>query len=375
MEPTILSSIDPRLLFPPHPPCSGRVRCDLQALTLRQFTEPLRLSLAALGVGVAGILAYRAISSRRSGAGLHFAQVLLSSPDASAWRARVPVAGLLFPAVALASYQLTGHLVGGLALAVCLLAAGGVVGDLTRAPGLLRVLLAAPGALVLAVGAALPDPAWARVLVAAVAAVGAGLVTDLDSRTRHRGLGPVLVAVTCVGLYESVPNPDFPLVLAGVALPFALFGWPLPFGRLGGGGAASAAGLVAWTAAVGGLGMLSAVVAGVACLGLLAVEPVAHLLLPRRRSVLERLPAGLWAPVLVGLVQLGLGAASSRLTSPTRSPLEAGEIALAFFVIAVVAACLLSASSREQEPGREPTGEIAVGDPRPRSSYERRAAP
>ena len=146
-----------------------------------------------------------------------------------------------------------------------------------------------------------------------------------------------------VGLWESVPDPDFALLLVGAALPLALLGWPLPLARLGGAGAAAASGLLAWAAAVGGRGLLSAVVAGVCCLGLFVIEPVAHLLLPGRRSVLERLPKSWWVPVLVGLVQLGLAAACTCIAARGRSPLHAGEIAAGSLFLAVMVCCLLSA--------------------------------
>ena len=327
IDPAIMGSLDPHLFLHQRPPCSGKLGCDLRALTIPEFTEPFRFALVALGVGLVFGLARRLARRRR----LHS-------------RAPRPIAlaGLLFAAAALAGYERTGHLVVGLAVSVALLAGGGLIADLARWPLLPRMLLAVPGAVVLAERSALPDPGWARVFVAFVTVVGAGLVADLDRRNERSGLGPVLLAVTMVGLYESVPNPDFALLLVGAALPVALLGWPVALAGVGGSGAAAASGLLAGAAAVGGLGLPSAVVAGTACLGLFVIEPVAHLLLRRRRSVLERLPQRWWAPVLVGLVQLGLAAACTRIAAAGRSPLVAGEISAVSLVVAVVLACALS---------------------------------
>ena len=343
-------SLDPHLFLRPRPPCSGKFRCDLQAFTLPEFTEPLRFALVGLAVGIVFALAWR----RARQPGRH------GRPPGP-----ITVAGLLFAAAALAGYQRTGHLVLGLGVSVGLLVAGGLIADLAKWPLLARMLLAVPGAIVLAERSALPDPQWARIFAAAVTVVGAGLIADLDRRNERSGLGPVLLAVTMVGLYESVPDPDFALLLVGAALPVTLLGWPVPLARLGGSGAAAASGFLAWAAAVGGRGRLSAVIAGAACLGLFAVEPVAHLLRRRRRSVLERLPRRWWVPVLVALVQLGLLAACSRIAATGRSPIRAGEIAAASLVLAVVLACALSTGGPQVLQTESPAIDQQLASPSP----------
>jgi hypothetical protein len=57
--------------------------------------------------------------------------------------------------------------------------------------------------------------------------------------------------------------------------------------------------------------------------------------------------------VLVGLAQLGLAAACTRIATAGRSPLEAGEIAVAPFVLAIGVACVLS--KRIVLPGHSPS--------------------
>ena len=346
----IMGSLDPHLFLHHWPPCSGKLRCDLQEFRVPEFTEPLRFALVALGVGMVLSLAWRfARRPRRH-----------SSPPRP-----IAIAGLLFAAAALAGYQRTGHLVVGLTVSVALLALGGLIADMARLPLLPRMLLAVPGAIVLAERSALPDPGWARVFVAFVTVVGAGFAADLDRRHERSGLGPVLLAVTMVGLWESVPDPDFALLLMGAALPLALLGWPVPLARVGSSGAAAASGFLAWAAAVGGRGLLSAVVAGSACLGLFVIEPVAHLLLRRRRSVLERLPRRWWMPVLVGLVQLGLVAACTQIRAWGRSPLEAGEIAAASLALAVLLACALSTRAIPRSVKRRPPVVAKIASPSP----------
>jgi hypothetical protein len=249
---------------------------------------------------------------------------------------------VLFAASALAGYQRTGHLVPAFAVSIGLLVAGGLIRELAGISPVFSMLLAFPGAFVLATETALPDPAWARAFAGAFTVVGTGLIDSLDRRCDEFGLGPLLLAVTTLGLYETVPDPDFALLLLGAAIPLVLFGWPVPFGRLGTSGAAAAAGLLAWAGAVGGRGRLGTVVAGAVCLGLFAVEPPAHLLLRGRRTLLEALASRSWGPVVVCFVQLGLAAACTRMAVGNRSPAEVGEIAGVALLLAVI--CMLTLS-------------------------------
>jgi hypothetical protein len=59
----------------------------------------------------------------------------------------------------------------------------------------------------------------------------------------------VLLAITLVGLFYTVPDTGDAVVLLGVALPVAALGWPWVVARLGAGGSFAIAGLLAWVAA------------------------------------------------------------------------------------------------------------------------------
>lgn len=322
----IAASIDPHLFLRHRPPCSGRLDCDLQAFTLPEFIDPLLFGVVAVCLG--GVIvwtrhAFRGVRAVKSAASL-------------------PVAGLLFAAAALTGYQRTGHLVPGFAVSIALLVAGGLAGEIAGMPAVPRMLLATPGAVVLATESALPDPLWARIFAGAVTVAGTGLIDSLDRRCYRLGFGPLLLAVTTVGLYETVPDPDFALLLVGAALPLALLGWPVPIARLGGPGASAAAGFLAWADAVGGRGRLGTVVAGAMCLGLFAIEPPVHFLLRGKMSVLERLTPRLRTPVVVSFVQLGLAAGCTRIALGDRSPVQAGEIAALALLLAIIAMFALS---------------------------------
>jgi len=194
---------------------------------------------------------------------------------------------------------------------------------------------------------------WVQLLVGAAIVLGSWLVADFDARWRRQGLGPVLLAASAAGVYSTVPDTEQALLALGVALPLALLGWPWPLASLGRAGAYTATGVLLWVVAAGGSGRGSAVVGGVACLGLLAVEPVARLLDPDRQSVLGHLPDGRWGAAAVALLHLGLVYLAARVAGLRPTVATAVTIALVDFAVAVAAALLLTAA-RRRAGGRPP---------------------
>ena len=189
--------------------------------------------------------------------------------------------------------------------------------------------------------------AWPALLLVTVAVAAA--LASFDRRWRELGLLPALLAVTAAGIWATVPDVEAALVLLGAAVPLALLGRPGPLaGRLPGAAAFGVAGSVAvaavlvWTVASGGAARPGSVVGGLACLGLLAVEPVVRLLDPRRRSPLdplERRPGLAWAALAVQLV---LAAVAARVAgrperAATALALAALELGLALAAGVVLA--------------------------------------
>jgi hypothetical protein len=209
--------------------------------------------------------------------------------------------------------------------------------------------LAAAGA----AGIAATDPPAALALrlpwVAVVAGVAGALLADFDRRWRRRGLAMPLLAVSTVGIYLTVPDVEAAVVVLGAALPLTLLGWPVPFWRshpppsLGVVGALAAAGLLVWTVASGGAGRPGSVVGGLGCLGVLAVEPLARLLDPRRRSPLAGERAA-WTALAAQLVLVGVAA---RVVG--RADTVAGALPLAALVLAAaLAVALVGAAATER---------------------------
>jgi hypothetical protein len=184
----------------------------------------------------------------------------------------LPVAGLAFGAAAVAGiddrYGFEVEVIG----ALVVLAVGGYAA--ARRGWLLRTAASLPGAVLFVDATQLDSPGWALPAVLAVTVAGGVLAGDLDRAFAQRGLGPVLLAVTALGIYLTTPDTEHSSILLGAAVPVALLGWPRPLASLGVGGAFVAAALVGWDVVVDGIGRDGAVVGGIACLGMFAIEPV-----------------------------------------------------------------------------------------------------
>ncbi len=203
----------------------------------------------------------------------------------------------------------------GLAVGLALLVAGALVARRLPPIRLLRAALALPGAWVVAVHAGVPPVRWIQSFVLLGIVVGGELVADFDERWRSEGYGAVLVAVTTLGVYATVPDTELALVLVGGAVPFVLVGWPRPLAHLGRAGSWATTALVFWVAAVDGRGRYSSIVGAGACLGLLLLEPIVRMV-GGGRSPLElanRLRNAWLAPVGVAVAHLGFVAAASRV--------------------------------------------------------------
>jgi hypothetical protein len=177
----------------------------------------------------------------------------------------------------------------------------------------MALALCALGAWAMAWHGGLQDVFWIRATTMAAAIAGGAALAVFDRRWGHRGYSPILLAVTVVGIYETVPDPGDALVLLGVALPIAVLGWPRPLLRVGSAGSFAVAGVLAWVVARGGYGRQSSIVGGIACFGLLAVEPLIRGFRRRAWSPLDLVPPGwTFAPVVAG-VHLALVYTASRV--------------------------------------------------------------
>jgi len=290
------------------------VKTLLTILASAEFAAGLRYGLIASGISLTVGLAGRA--------------------------GRVPAAvtataGLLFAAaVALGLRQALG-LPTGLALGLVALAGGGGAGALS-AGGPLAPMLAVPGAWLVVSRSGLVLDRWAEVLVGAAIVLGGWLVAAVDARWRRHGLGPVLLAISVAGIYTCVPDTEQALVALGAALPLALLGWPWPLAALGRAGGYAATGAMLWVVAAGGASRGSAVVGGVACLGLFAVEPAARLLQLGRTGARENLLRGRRAAAALTAGHLGVVCVAARVAGLRPSVAQAVAVIVVEFLTALV---------------------------------------
>lgn len=280
--------------------------------------------------------------------GLVAAVAGLALATSGRWERPAPVAGPLFAAAFAVALAWTRGLPGGLAVGLAVLCAAGVVRQPSRS-----LPLAVAGACLVTWGPGLAlGPWWRPPLLVAVVLAGL-LMADLDDRWGQQGLGLPLLAITLAGAYATVPDTEQALVALGAVLPMTLLAWPWPLASLGRGGALATAGVVLWVVAAGGAGRGSAVVGGVACLGLLAVEPVARLLDPAHDSVLECLPGGRPRAVLAAVLQLGLAFIGARVVGLQPTVPAAVAVALPVALGAVALAMAATATRRRlSAPGR-----------------------
>jgi hypothetical protein len=283
----------------------------------------------ALGLGAAGVLV-----------GLLWRRV---------WRRPAPIAGLIVAAAFGLGFHYAIGIPTNVERGLLLLAAAGFVtgflATLWQPLIILGVGFALPGAMLLTKDTGLlVQPHWVKTLVVATVVVGGTLVADFDRRYRDRGWGPVLFAITAVGLYVTVPDTERAMLLLGAALPVLLLGWPFPLASLGAVGAYPCVGALAWVAAFDGRGRLSAIVGGVACLGLFAAEPIARVIRLSRAGALAALPRRWSTAIFVGIGQLVLVAVAARVAGRRSNTKEAAAIVAMEFGVAVV---LLALGARE----------------------------
>lgn len=249
----------------------------------------------------------------------------------------LPVAGIALVVAALiglgggGDVDVSGRLVAGLVV----LAVGTYLAS-RRLSWLTATLATIPGAALVAWAAELENHrSWVPPLVFIATAIGGVLVADFDRANARAGLGPVLLAVTALAMYTTLPDTEEVAAVVGAALPFVLLGAPRPLASLGGPGATSVVGLLVWIAAVDGRGRAGSVVGAIACLGVMLVEPLVRRALPLR---LRSSPPAALSPraILVVALHVGLVAVAARVAGRRISAVAAAEVAVPALVAAAV---------------------------------------
>ncbi len=280
----------------------------------------------------------------------------------------VPAIGGLFVGIGFVlgvrqSPHLSNFIVLGLVLLASAGAGAGLLARLRPPLAFTGALLAIPGALVLAAHTQVPPVPththahWIAPLTVISIVVGAPLVADFDRRFHDRGWPMVLYAVSVVGVFYTVPDTERALVLLGVVIPLLFLGWPVVFSSLGNAGAYTAVGVLVWVSATEGRGRHTAIIGGVACLGLLVVEPLARAFRGGRTTLFDRMPASASMVVPTAAIHLALVFVASRVAGIRRG--LGTSIAIVVIELALATAVL----ARLDRPYRERVSHADAPDP------------
>ena len=299
----------------------------VDALNRPEFLSGLRVGAAVLGVGMLLALAWH------------------SAGDHSV----IPLGGLLLCVAVIIGLDTTGRLPDGLVLGLAALALAGLVAHILDTSSLVFVALLVPGAFVVASAGDLPDDLWLRGVVVLGTISGAVFLTEFDVRWGEVGASHLLLPVTTAGTFATVPDTEQSLVLMGAALALAVLGWPLIGYSLGPGGSSAIVGVLAWTAATGGHHRPSAVIAGIASMGVLAVEPVSRWLAGEAGGPFDRISKTPHALAIMTAVHLVLVLTISRIAGLQ----ESLRLGVAISVTALVTTTLaLAVGTRRAGNGR-----------------------
>lgn len=237
------------------------------------------------------------------------------------WRRPTPVCSIALVIAAIAALLTAAPPPLGLILGTLVLLEAGALACHLTVPYWIWMVLMVPGA-ALFYRADIPGVAWAPHVVFLAVVILGPAVADFTRRHRDLAVGPGLALCSIAGVYVTVPDTEQARLLLGVGILLALTGWPLRLASLGPVGAPAFVALLAWTAATGGRARVSSVLAGIACLGVLALEPVARRLHARVRAPLlgerprRRQPSGMrstrWI-ILVGITHFGYVLIASRV--------------------------------------------------------------
>jgi hypothetical protein len=247
----------------------------------------------------------------------------------------LPLAGVVIAAAGLVTIGQTTAVPNAVVVGVLGIAAAAALAALPGISPWYSLPLAVPFAWAIGFHGDVVAVSWARVLVAAGGSGGAILAARFDHAWREQAPGVTLLAVTAVGMYATVPDTE-PLAAAlGVVLPFVVLGWPVRIATLGRPGAAGAVAMLVWAGAVGAAGRPASVVGLVACLGLLAGNPVGELLFPRAGVRLRRRSRQSQILAMVATHTL-LVIAASRVVGRASDPALAAVLGIVVGVIAVL---------------------------------------
>ncbi len=246
----------------------------------------------------------------------------------------LPIAGLAVVAAILAGLNASIGLPDDVLIGSAALLGGGLFAEFfPRHRVAVGVVGCIPGALLL--GRSAPTaPGWSAGFVAMTTVVGGAAIATFDRDDGHC-VGPVLLALSVAAVWVAVPDTERPLVFLGAAPPLVVVGWPARLAHIGTAGAFAVAGLLAWAAAIGGVGRPSSIIAGAGALGLFLVVPAARTLRIVRRRI-ESTPAIVMLAMHAACIAISARVAGLRTSLPAAVIVAAAGLALAGSVLVIL---------------------------------------
>jgi hypothetical protein len=187
------------------------------------------------------------------------------------------------------------------------------------------------------------DPPWIPPVVIAAVSLSAPAMGRFDRRWGASGVSPVLMALSAGGLFYTLPDPEEAAILLGASMPLMLLSAPLIRGAYGGSGAWAMAGLFVWTVMAGGYGRESAIVGGLACLGVFAAAPFA--------SLGRAQPPSSQRTVTLAAVHAASVLIASRVVGLQENAVVALAIGVTLIALATLAVWSIEHSGRLGDPG------------------------
>ncbi len=289
----------------------------IDLLDTTYFQSGLRFGLIGLGVGLLITLALR--------------------------RPRpLPIGGLLIFAAVVAAFWRLEEFGRGPVQAIGLILVGVVAVRLFKGSDLLVAAGSIPGSVWLAVSTEVTDLTWVRVVVAILIPVGGYLINDFEKRHAGLGLGVIFFSLAVLGVFLAVPDTEWALVLIAVTTPITFLAWPRPRVSLGVEGAYMSLAVFILITAQGGGPRPASIVGGLACLGLLLIEPVLLFFQPRIVR-LTSWPRRDWKGAVVASVpQVVVVAICSRIAARFTNELPALIVVVLAYAVTVVIAVTAS---------------------------------
>ena len=254
----------------------------------------------------------------------------------------LPIVGLFVVAGTVATIYLVEDAIDPVLIpALVIISVGVGLARILGAPAWAQALSAVPGATWLGIGTEVTELFWVRVLFVVVIPAAGFLINDFELRHDVLGIGVIYFSLAVLGVFGAVPDTEWAVALVAVAFPVTLLAWPRVAGSFGPLGSFIAVAVLVWVTAQGGEPRPASILGGIACLGLLLLEPIVIAIRPGAMRVSRWIRRDWIGAVVASIPQFMVVLICSRVAARFVSPWPALVI-VAFAYGAVLAVGIIS---------------------------------